>query len=127
MASGAPAIKALLETPSADLADHLETVSAGIQETSGEEGTVGSSTYRGIDGLRSYYAGLARQVGAVSTSDPVKGQVLSALARLDTGLANLAAGFEKGVSDEAETDVSNANRRLSRASSDLRRAGDGIA
>lgn len=127
MASSATAIKTLLETPSAVLAGHLETVNAGIQETSGEEGTVGASTYRGIEALRTYYAGLARQVGAVATSDPVKGEVLASLTRLDTGLANLASGFEKGVSAEAEADVKNANRRLTRASSDLKRAGEKIA
>lgn len=125
--AGARRIKRILDTPSTNLAKRTNAVRKGMAAANDAEGQVSGATYGNISDLRRSYATLARTIKAINTRSSAKADVLDALARMDTALANLAAGLRKGTSSAAMTDLRNARRRARRAGTDLKRAAARLA
>jgi len=122
---GAERIHELIETPSATLARGVDAIRSGLEATSAENEAVGTSTYEALEGLRRFYADLARQIGAIQTGNGggAQKEALAALKRLDTGLQSFVAGLRQTKGEIAEAELQNAYRRLQRGATDLGRVG----
>ena len=122
--SGAAQIKSLLNTPSANLASLLNTLQNAMAQAQADANslTVPSSTFSAISALRNYYRNLGSNVGSIQTSSPGKRQVLAALNQLDASLASLSKAMQDGTSDNATTDIANAQQQAAQANSQLSRA-----
>jgi hypothetical protein len=110
--AGAVRIRDLLETPSAGLATAVEGVGNGLAAAEGLEATIPASTLTSIEKLRRIYSGLASQIQGIDTSGAIKGEALTALAKMDIGLERLGEGANQPPSEESARALSMAVRRL---------------
>lgn len=117
---GSREISALLRTSDAALEDELRTLGEAMPEDD-PEAPVPESTFTALRNLRRLYRRLARQIRAIKSSEPAKGDVLAALRSLDAGLQVFESGLRE-TGDAGQALLNDGAAQTETAAAELARA-----